>query len=568
MTARGRLTALVAVGLSALGVKEARGSCERPFDDPNDVLTFHLRMTRADWDKLRRENLDQTTCPSYTRFPARFRCGETEPWIEIAARQKRGQQRGVELPEKPPIKLDFNHVVAAQAWPAAMGRLGYRKLSLNNGQPDAPGGLLSVLQSEHFAWRLLKREVPESSGSAYARLYLQFEGEAGPPQYKGLYVVVEDIDRAALRRRYGEAVGRLVKTTNPTAACRDEVEFDDGGDNTAHKAFEAWAKTMPSATPAVWAAATRAAMDLDLAFRQEALRDAIANHDTLMGTLANNYYAFDPLAGKRRYLPWDLDDAFGLKGFTQQLPVETPMPTPYCGPFGQRTKCHPALERAYFEVVCDLVNGALNKDRMVAEWDALDRLLRPLVKEEAPLLGAGKDPLAETTTLTWGTYASEHKRLRTWIGKREEVVRSQVARRGIVCPRGCAAGAVAPCPYLGCQGERRCEGGLWTSCQPGPACRDPVAVSAADASAPRDGADADATAAPLPDAATSDARAPSGTPPAQAPGEAMDAGPEGATQPIFGGCSVTPNGHHTDGPAWLLTLFVFAFVRRARLARR
>src|SRR3712207_922423 len=88
--------------LSLAGARPARADCAQPFGPLKtsaDVPVLYLKMAKADWDKLRTEKLPldeygQTFCGAdYTKFKAQFRCGEGEPWIQVAVRQKRGQQR-------------------------------------------------------------------------------------------------------------------------------------------------------------------------------------------------------------------------------------------------------------------------------------------------------------------------------------------------------------------------------------------------------------------------------------------------------------------------------------------
>src|SRR5262245_25651291 len=138
--------ALLIAGASA----PAAADCNDPFGKPNEVLDFNVRLKRADWMALLAstvrnfdaDSLDSPACKDeFPEFPAEFRCGTTEPWIKIGLRKKRGTERGVEAPQKPPLKLDFNEdfmgqqpTAKGQRWPAAMGDLGFRKLSLNNGQ--------------------------------------------------------------------------------------------------------------------------------------------------------------------------------------------------------------------------------------------------------------------------------------------------------------------------------------------------------------------------------------------------------------------------------------------------
>ncbi len=456
-----RLAYAVAAGAIAAGMlcspARAWADCDDPFADPDEVLEFHLRMSRADWSSLRFDDVVGTGCDAqYPYFEVGFWCGD-ESEITIGARRKRGDQRGRDTDEKPPIKLDFNRYVAGQRWPDARGDLGFRKLSLNNGQEDNPGGVLSALLSEHYAWRLVRAEAPTASGVAYARLYVHFTDD-GAEEYHGIYVLIEDIDRTAIRARFGADEGQLLKTT--TGSCRNQVVFDDGPPNEALDGFDAWFAADPAGSyEGGWLGETERAIDLEELLRQEAVRDVLANgHDTPLGQNYSNFFSWDPRQGRRRYLPWDLDDCF--RPYPQEVTYDTPLDGT-CSPIGERTRCLPEIRQRYLEIACQLTNGTLAEERLLADFEALDALLRPIIAEEIPLVWPDKDPLDESTD---GTYASEYLRMRDWIAARIPYVRAQISAEGYDCPDGCETGASESCAYLHCAGERRCEDGRWTTC--------------------------------------------------------------------------------------------------------
>ena len=60
--------------------------------------------------------------------------------------------------------------------------------------------------AEHVAMRLLKREVPATPGTAYAKITIHTEDKPDG-EYHGVYILLEDIDKAALRRRFGNDDG-------------------------------------------------------------------------------------------------------------------------------------------------------------------------------------------------------------------------------------------------------------------------------------------------------------------------------------------------------------------------
>jgi len=460
------------------GVAPARADCGDPFRDPDDVLDFYLQTTSATWAAFQSSMISGEDCDDqYPYFAAQFRCGQDEPPIAIGFRRKRDRS---ETRAKLPIKLDFNREVPGQRWPAARGPLGFRKLSLNSGMADDAGrtggpgstpnpGTLSAMLTEHLAWRLMREELPEVSGVAYARLTVELS-DTGATEYQGLYVLIEDIDRTAVKARFGSDGddGTLLKTTD--LACVDQVEYDDGPPNAATDLFAAWLAEAPVSFPGGWYARTDQAIHLDSLLRQEALRELLANTgDTVLGN-RNNYLSLDLRTDRRWYFPWDLDDMF--RPFPQVRAPETPLVHacsggPGCSTpnrVGQNIRDNPEIRPRYLEIMCQLSNGVAEETKLIESLLALDALVRPIIAVEVEPVWAplGRDPLNAAVA---GTYAAEVERLKTWIPARIEAVRAMIRAEGVVCERGCLDDAVEDCEYRGHASRRVCAGGRWGSCE-------------------------------------------------------------------------------------------------------
>lgn len=427
--------------------RAALASCEEPFVDPNEVLQFHLRLSRETWDLVRLEKNPGLACDAqYTYQRASFRCGDTEPWIEIGVRHKRGDQRGIDAPEKPPLKLDFNRFDDSLRWPSAMGRLGFRKLTLNNGQSNLSGGVLPNLVAERVAWDLMREQAPFASRTAWAQLWVHFTDVQGNEsiEYRGVYLVIEDLDRTAMRRRHGTSCGALLKTT--VGRCREELEFDDGAPNDARTAYEAWFHD--------GAGAATDALQLDDLMRQEALRDVLGNaFDGPLGQQFNNYYRSEPRLGRSRLYPWDLDWLFAA--FPLEIAPDTPLDRT-CSPLGVKTRCLDSLRPTYAALACELTQSTLAPEHVLEVWNARDATIRPVLRLESDAVWAGEDPLDAALL---GSYEATHQRMQSWIPQRIASVREALS-----CPSDCQA-SEQPCAVGGCVGKRTCADGAWSTCQ-------------------------------------------------------------------------------------------------------
>src|SRR5687768_13288708 len=99
----------------------AAADCAKPFS-PNEVLSCHLRVTRTDWNTLRLGAPTRVGCAQeWPRVMAELKCGDGNDWMKIGAHRKRGDQRGMDTDQKPPLKLDMNYVVKGQSWPPGSG---------------------------------------------------------------------------------------------------------------------------------------------------------------------------------------------------------------------------------------------------------------------------------------------------------------------------------------------------------------------------------------------------------------------------------------------------------------
>jgi hypothetical protein len=515
-------TALFGLAVIVFSQSPALADCNNPFADPTKVLDFHFRISKASWQAILDEDASKANPDGemfsppaclykYQQHKAEFRCGDSGPWLKISLRKKRGQERGNEAPQKPPLKIDFNQDFAGevpeakgQSWPPSFGDLGYRKLTLANGQGNKPPSrmdnlMLPVLMSEHVALRMLKREVPATPSVAFARVYVHLDGDPAG-QYRGVYGIVEDIDRNAIKRYFGHSEGKLIKSTKDN--CFNELEYDDGAPNEAADAFDAFIKRSITefTTPGSLLSAAEKAVDLDTLLRQEAIREILVNGDDTVLTAANrsneglNYFTYDPKKGKgpRQYIPWDVDLTFGQQHGNCAPPPDG-MASPgsarlMCSPeeplfrwcpdslseLGKRTVCvkpgePQEIKTRYLQIMCQLTKGSLSADSIVKVWDEVHATLAPIVPKEKDLVWAGMDPTGTVSK----SFGAEYTRLREWIPARIRSVQKQITDLGVPCSPGCENGAKEACNFLGCPAERRCTNNAWTACQPTASCAQP-----------------------------------------------------------------------------------------------
>jgi spore coat protein CotH len=218
---------------------------------------------------------------------------------------------------KRPFKIDFNRFDDDQRFH------GLQQLNLHNGVMD-PTHLRQTL-----AYRVFAEAGIPAPRTAFAEVTLTIDGECDREPL-GLYTVVEEIDKAFLRRHYGDDDGMLLK---PEGVQGLEYKGEDWAD---YAWFEP--KSEPSeqqqrrlidvtrlvhqADDDTFRSEISDFLDLDKFARFLAANTLLSNMDSFL-TQVHNYNIYLPTeSDKFEFLPWDMDLAMGaffLSGTSEQL---------------------------------------------------------------------------------------------------------------------------------------------------------------------------------------------------------------------------------------------------------
>jgi len=266
------------------GLDTALG-CEGVFN-PDQILDYYLDLPESDWRAL----LADTTNSVY--FAAELRCGGSAP-ITVGVRRKRSGGA-----EKVGLKVDINYVDSTQTF------YGLRKLSFENGVSEGEtedGAEVAAYLAEYLAWRLMVRSGTVSGRAAFAQLHVN-------SNLLGVYVNVEQVDKRFLETRFGDDTGWLYKKSGGSGDGLKTHEIDGLQDPYAdYFCFWAAGSSCPTPSDAELAETLPEHLDIPQLLRHGAVNAYMANTDALLFK-DNNYYWYD-WAGRREYLPWDLDTA-------------------------------------------------------------------------------------------------------------------------------------------------------------------------------------------------------------------------------------------------------------------
>jgi spore coat protein H len=281
----------------------ARAQTQDDFFNPATLQDVRLTMSRRDWQALR----DHADLDTY--YAADLR------WNGVVLRNVGIRSRGhfTRNGIKPGLRIDVNRYLSEQRF------LGLTAFVLDNAYSDPS------LMREALAMRLFTRVGVAAPREAHARLFINED-------YAGVYTIVESIDRAFVRRAFGD----------------DEARVEDGGHLFEYRwmwpyhfeylgpdlesyaelftpqthetdsmigifgRLEELVRTINDAPDEGFAEAVGQHLDMPLVMRYLAVENFLAETDGLVGHWGlHNFYLYRPRDdGRASLIPWDKDSAF------------------------------------------------------------------------------------------------------------------------------------------------------------------------------------------------------------------------------------------------------------------
>jgi spore coat protein CotH len=272
-------------------------------------------------------------------------------------------------------------------------------------------------------------------------------------QLLGLYTIVEEVDKAFLKDRFGSNNGLLMKPEGVR-------EFEDRGDTwDRYKAqykpkreptkaeadrLIAFARLVHKADDATFAKEIESYLDADAYLRFMAATAFVANTDSFF-VLGHNYCLYlHPKTNKLHFVPWDLDRAFSnlpiLGSNNQQMNLSLTHPYGGTHRLTDRLLAVPGVAERYQKLLKELSATAFEKGRLLKQLAAAEGAMRELIDRDAKAAAERKDGGGAFGPLwMFGTPPT----LKTFVEKRTASVAAQVAgtSTGFVPAAGIAFGA-------------------------------------------------------------------------------------------------------------------------------
>lgn len=299
------LPLIVALCTAAVIRTDAQTPTPAPPPEPADMLfdggalhEIRLVINSRDWQSLKAHYMEDTY------YPCNFYWGSLVVRNVGIRSRGTGSRSGV----KPALRVDFDRYATAQTF------LGLKSVVLRNNTQDASN------LHERLSMLLFRRMSLPAPREAHTRLFVNNE-------YVGLYTIVESVDKAFLKRAFGEDDGYLFKYDYPVAAqpYRFEYRGSDPGlyvplpfKPETHEAdprpefIEQLVWTINETNDAVFRTAIAEYLDLPQFVRYLAVQNFLADIDGFLGDWAMNNFYFYRFDNQKRFtfIAWDSSEAF------------------------------------------------------------------------------------------------------------------------------------------------------------------------------------------------------------------------------------------------------------------
>jgi CotH protein/lamin tail-like protein/type IX secretion system substrate protein len=286
---------------------------QTPFPNPGKVFNdevlpkIYIEIDPGDFDAI----IDPDNIGDDTHYPATFIFdnGTSRDTLENVGMRLRGNTS--QAAQKKSFKLSFNTFEPGRKYK------GLEKMNIN-GEHNDP----SVIRSK-LVWDLCRQMGIPASRSNHVLLYVNDE-------YKGLYINVEHVDEEFVQLRFGGELGNLYKCLYPATlefwgTNPDTYKAESGGrriydlkTNTAEDDYSDLVQfiyILNTTSNENLPCELEKVFDVQNYLKVIAMDVLTANWDGPIFNKNNFYLYQNPQTGKMQYIPYDVDNTFGIQWF-------------------------------------------------------------------------------------------------------------------------------------------------------------------------------------------------------------------------------------------------------------
>lgn len=306
----------------------------------NKVNTLEINLTKAKWDSIKTDiktkfgnDFGEGGFPNRGKIPPMIpplNFEDGPPMMNFGKREPNYVQASVKFKGKTYPKVAFRlkgNSSLMMTWGKGVYKLPFR-LDLGKLEKDKNKRRLYGFQELAFSpamsdKSLIREKVTAdifrdagvpAAQTAFYKIYIDFgEGK----KYCGVYTLTEVMDDTMIKTQFGEDSGNIYKPeSNFTKFKKEQFDKKNNKKKVDWSDVEAFIKALNSIERTTNAAKWRA--DLEKTFNIEHFLKYLAVNTTLVnwdsyGTMAHNFYLYNSPTQKLTWIPWDHDQALGLK---------------------------------------------------------------------------------------------------------------------------------------------------------------------------------------------------------------------------------------------------------------
>lgn len=294
----GRLILLIVLiitsGISHVYAENINPSNNRIFSE-GEITTIELEMNEADKQALvYPDNPYQNT---YYKATIRIENSQIDTIINTIGIRIRGNTSRNNI--KKSFKIDFKEFGGGQ-----VEKLKKLNLKPNTNDPS--------MVREPLSWLLYRKMNVPAARTSYVNLYINNE-------FMGIYQNVENIDDEFVDRRYGNEEGNLYKCYwGATLLPENDIYNDElfnlktNEELNDRSKLEEFIDLLNEPVDELWVSEMEDMFDVPEYLRQMAVESMIGHWDGYSYN-SNNFYLYDdPQSGKIHFIPYDLDNTWGI----------------------------------------------------------------------------------------------------------------------------------------------------------------------------------------------------------------------------------------------------------------
>jgi spore coat protein CotH len=265
---------------------------------------------------------------------------------------------------KKPLKISMNQYVSSQKYD------GLRKINLSNGFQDPS------MMRDALAYKFMRSAGLDVPRTAYTKLYLN-------GTYWGLYLMVEEVDKRALKNWYTADSGNLFKCINNTSleyqgnsAANYQDEFELQTNETANDWSRLIYLTKKIGTPqANFEDSILQVLNIDQYLYVLAADIIMYNWDSYYDHGRNFFLYQNPETNLMDWIPWDYNLAFSTS--TTDLIIDYSQTLDGPKQLVKKIQEDPELRSSFFDHVCILMDNYFTLGNLESYINTTAALIRP-----------------------------------------------------------------------------------------------------------------------------------------------------------------------------------------------